>query len=360
MKFTKEHAIPLMDWYYQNKRSLPWRDTNNAYDVYLSEIMLQQTRVEAVKEKFIAFKQEVPTIKELSEIDDDKLMKLWEGLGYYNRARNLKKCAIELTNNHQATLPNNHKDLLSLPGIGPYTAGAIASIAYNQPIAAVDGNVLRVLARLFAYEHDIKDPYTRTQFEDVLNTFYQQNETFLLKKDTNAYSTLTQSLMELGALICVPNGTPNCQNCPLNKTCKAYQTQTTNRIPYRSPSKRRTIQKRTVLILKQDNNYYIQKRKPTGLLANLYEFYGIDEKQSLKKLKQQLNSLTILSMQKAFTYKHIFSHIEWHMDVYEIEVKDLTPLLQDNSLILSYKDLNTIAIPSAFKPIKDYIFTKKS
>lgn len=175
-KLTKKTAEDIVAWYNAAKRSLPWRDTGNPYDVWLSEIMLQQTRIEAVKPKYALFKKELPDIKSLAECDDDHLMRLWEGLGYYSRARNLKKCATVLVDEYDAKLPADHQALLKLPGIGPYTAGAIASISYDLPVAAVDGNVLRVLARYFAIKDDIRNDAVKKQIEDTMHDIYAEKQ----------------------------------------------------------------------------------------------------------------------------------------------------------------------------------------
>ena len=202
MKYTitKENANNLANWYLKNKRQLPWRDTNNPYDVWISEIMLQQTRIEAVKPKYEKFKNELPDITALANCDDDHLMYLWEGLGYYSRARNLKKCAIVLVNEYNAKLPQDYKTLLKLPGIGPYTAGAIASIAYGIPAPAVDGNVMRVVARLLEIRKDVRDANFRKEIEEaIMQVFSNTNDKSRLNgiRRSYLYSKRTNQMQHL-------------------------------------------------------------------------------------------------------------------------------------------------------------------
>ena len=198
---------PLLQWYEQNKRVLPWRSDPTPYHVWVSEIMLQQTRVAAVLGYYARFMQALPDVKTLAEVDEDELMKLWQGLGYYNRARNLKKAARVIMEKFSGTFPNTYEDILSLPGIGEYTAGAVASIGFGIPVPCVDGNVLRVLTRLIGDDSDITKPETKRFLRDAL--------LMAIPKENPA--AFNQALMELGALVCVPNGAPDCENCPLKK-----------------------------------------------------------------------------------------------------------------------------------------------
>ena len=248
-------AKEIAEWYQKNKRQLPWRDTNNPYDVWLSEIMLQQTRIEAVKPKFLLFKQTLPTIQDLANCEDDALMRLWEGLGYYSRARNLKKCAITLVEHYNAQLPEEYKALLKLPGIGPYTAGAISSIAYGLPAAAVDGNVMRVLARYFEITEDIRNETLKKKIEQTILECFQKDST------PSFVSNLNQGIMELGETICVPNGEARCSICPLQHTCKAHLHETTDTIPYRSALNQRKIIERTLFIIRDGDQFLIHKRR---------------------------------------------------------------------------------------------------
>lgn len=345
---NKKDANKLCDWYEHNKRELPWRDTGNAYDVWLSEIMLQQTRIEAVKEKFILFKKELPTIKKLAECDDDKLMRLWEGLGYYSRARNLKKCAIELVNNYHSKLPEEAEVLVKLPGIGPYTSGAISSIAFNKPAPAVDGNVLRVLTRISLDNRDVRDNAIKKEYEDKLQS--------LLNTYDVSSSSFNQGLMELGETICLPNGEPHCKECPFKTSCIAHKENKTAVIPYRSKLNERKIIERTLFIIRDGDQFLIHKRPSTGLLANLYEFIGINSTLSKKEIILLLEEKDIhpLKIKKLPDAKHIFTHLEWHMSAYEITVEEIQTLTSKEYFLFNKKQLSEKAIPSAFKKYVDY------
>lgn len=345
---TRKNAHNLCDWYEINKRELPWRDTGNPYDVWLSEIMLQQTRIDAVKEKFILFKKELPTIQKLANCDDDKLMRLWEGLGYYSRARNLKKCAIELVDKYNGKLPKEAEVLVKLPGIGPYTSGAIASIAYNNPYPAVDGNVLRILTRVTLDTRDVRDNSVKQKYEEKIQS--------LLNTYDVSPSSFNQGLMELGETICLPNGEPRCKDCPLKSTCKAHKEKRTDTIPYRSKLNERKIINRTLLIIRDGDQFLIHKRGSTGLLANLYEFIGVDSTLSRKEIISLLEEKDIhpLKIKKLPEAKHIFTHLEWHMNAYEITVEEIQSLVEKDYFLFNKKQLADKAIPSAFKKYVNY------
>lgn len=354
-ELKKDDMNRLVTWYKKNKRDLPWRDTGNPYDVWLSEIMLQQTRVEAVIPYFNHFKKELPTIKDLSNVKDDHLMRLWEGLGYYTRARNLKKCAEVLVKQFNGKLPEDYDSLVNLPGIGPYTAGAISSIAFHQPTPAVDGNVLRVLSRYLGIKEDIRNPRIKTQFENLIHSFYNNHQPYVSKHPTYP-SNFTQGLMELGALLCLPNTEPKCSHCPLKKNCVALKENLTSSIPYRSSLKERKIIKRTVFIVRCGNYFLLHKRPSTGLLANLYEFIGVNQYMNQKESITYIQSLGFepLHISLLPNSKHIFSHQEWHMKAYEIEVSDFHQKLDSSYRLVTKKELQSLAIPSAFKTYIDY------
>ena len=209
----EEFQEKLLAWYKSGHRILPWRDDPTAYHVWISEIMLQQTRVEAVKPYYQRFMEVLPTVYDLKEISDEKLLKLWEGLGYYSRARNLKKAACKIVEEYDGKIPDTYEELISLPGIGDYTAGAILSIAYQKPYPALDGNVFRVLTRVFANPVDILSTKGKKEIRDLLLSILP----------TSDNSSFTQSLMELGAVVCIPSGEPHCHACPLKHMCIAHQ-----------------------------------------------------------------------------------------------------------------------------------------
>lgn len=352
MKYTikQENAEKLVDWYNTNKRQLPWRDTQDPYDVWISEIMLQQTRIEAVKPKYEQFKKELPNIDALANCEDDHLMYLWEGLGYYSRARNLKKCAILLRDEYASTLPQEYTTLLKLPGIGPYTAGAIASIAYGKPAPAVDGNVMRVIARLLEIRKDVRDVSFRKEIEETIMQVFSNGS----KKEF--ITSFNQGLMELGEVICIPKGQIKCTTCPWNTNCMAYAHHTVEQIPYRSPLARRKIIQKTLLIIRDGDQFLIHKRPNEGLLAGLYEFIGIDKQMNAKEIIQFLeeNQMHPLHIKKLPNSKHIFTHLEWHMQAYEIQIAQIESFQQDDYMLLNKKDLAHRAIPSAFKTYIDY------
>ena len=223
----KQIVSPLVEWYRENKRILPWRDQDNAYYTWVSEIMLQQTRVEAVKPYFERFITELPDVRALALCPEKKLMKLWEGLGYYNRVRNMQEAARTVTVEYGGVLPADHQKLLSLKGIGSYTAGAIASIAYHIPVPAVDGNVLRVISRITESREDIMKQSVRKKIEEEL----------LAIMPGDCPGDFNQALMELGAVICVPNGSPKCGECPAAFCCKAYRHGTVEELPVKAKKK---------------------------------------------------------------------------------------------------------------------------
>ena len=303
-----EIVQPLISWYRQNKRILPWRDQKNAYYTWVSEIMLQQTRVEAVKPYFLRFIGELPDVKALAECPEEKLMKLWEGLGYYNRVRNMQSAAQVVVAEYGGVLPASYDELLALKGIGSYTAGAIASIAYDIPVPAVDGNVLRVFSRITEDRQDIMKQSVRSQVEEKLLG--------IMPKD--APGDFNQALMELGAVICVPNGQAKCAECPIAFTCLAHRHDKADMIPVKAPKKARTQDNRTVFIIQDGECTAIRKRPEKGLLAGLYELPNIQghlkSEDALLYVKELgLDPLYIEELPPA---KHIFSHIEWRMQAY--------------------------------------------
>ena len=257
---------PLLAWYETHARVLPWREQPEPYRVWISEIMLQQTRVEAVKPYFARFMEALPTVRDLAEVPEENLLKLWEGLGYYNRARNLQKAARVIQEQYGGVIPSSYEELLKLPGIGSYTAGAIASIAYGIPVPAVDGNVLRVISRVLASSEDILKQSVKKQMEESLKAVMPADR-------ASAYN---QGLIEIGAIICVPNGQPKCGECPLASICLGRKQGLLDSIPYKTPKKPRKIENRTILLIESDGAYMIRKRPEQGLLASLYEFPSLD------------------------------------------------------------------------------------
>ena len=247
----EEIVSPLVEWYRENKRILPWRDKNNAYYTWVSEIMLQQTRVEAVKPYFQRFITELPDIEALAECPEEKLLKLWEGLGYYNRVRNMQEAARTVKNEYNGRLPEDYQALLSLKGIGSYTAGAIASIAYGIAVPAVDGNVLRVISRITESTEDISKQSVRKKIEQQLQQIMP----------SECPGDFNQALMELGAIVCVPNGQAKCEECPVASACLACRHDKVEGIPVKAPKKARTLEDKTVFII-QDGEYTAIRKRP--------------------------------------------------------------------------------------------------
>lgn len=308
----KEIVSPLLLWYSENARDLPWRRTKDPYHIWVSEIMLQQTRVEAVKPYYARFLKRLPTVADLAEIQQDELNKLWEGLGYYSRARNLKKAAEQITQEFGGYFPNTHAALLSLPGVGPYTAGAIGSIAFELPTPAVDGNVLRVYTRLTENRTSIADTALKKQVTAALADIYP----------TGHCGDFTQSLMELGATVCLPNGRPLCERCPLKDLCLAHQHGTQLEYPVMPPKQKRKKQKLTVFLLTVDDMVALNKREPTGLLAGLWEFPNTEGHLSPTEAATFLRQYDLqpTAIVPSVNHKHIFTHIEWDMTAYRVSV----------------------------------------
>lgn len=344
---------PLLEWFEVFARTMPWRSNPEPYWVWISEIMLQQTRVEAVRAYFDRFIAALPNIESLANIEDEKLMKLWEGLGYYSRARNLKKAAIVCVEQYHGELPRTYEELLKLPGIGSYTAGAIASIAYEQEVPAVDGNVLRVISRLLAWEEDITKQSVKRKMEAALLK--------LMKRVHPNPRTFTAALMELGALVCIPNGAPCCMECPWKSICLARIQKKVERIPVKKKKIVRKIEERTVFLIQDGDLTAIKKRPSIGLLAGLYELPNIEgfySEQEVKRIWEEKLKLP-LTVERLKDGKHIFSHIEWHMQAYRVIIPKI---LEQNKLLreqegelffVTQEELNTnYALPNAFKTWK--------
>lgn len=346
-------AWPLCRWYEAKKRDLPWRKDTNPYHIWISEIMLQQTRVEAVKPYYARFMEQLPDVSALADCPDEQLMKLWEGLGYYSRARNLKKAAQVCCGNYEGKLPGTWEKLLALPGIGSYTAGAIASIAYGEQKPAVDGNVLRVAHRLLACADDILSQKVKKALEEKLEAS--------MKRTGVAPGTFNQALMELGACVCIPNGEPLCSDCPWERICLAHQQNRTGEIPWKQPKKPRKIENRTVLIVTDGEYLLLRQRPQTGLLAGLYEPLQTEGTLDASEAERLWESIVPVPAQidAAPDGKHIFSHIEWHMKGWKLSVPHLLAyreeLEKQGYLTVSRQEIREqFAIPKAFAAWKEF------
>ncbi len=327
---------PLLAWYNENKRDLPWRHDPTPYRVWVSEIMLQQTRVDPVIPYYLRFMEHLPDVESLAKIPEDQLMKLWEGLGYYSRARNLQKAAKTIVK--QKCFPSDFEGWRALSGIGDYTAGAICSIALGLPTPAVDGNVLRVLSRIIGSYEDIASAAVKKRFTEDLQKIYPLDHT----------SEFTQSLMELGAIVCLPNGAPLCDKCPLKSQCVAYQKGLIDEIPVKTAKKKRKIEKKTVFLFRFGDKIALNRRPAKGLLANLWEFPNQPEHIKLEDLNA-FNSKNIKALPAS---THIFTHVEWQMIAYEITLDE--PLV-DYEWVTIDEALHQKAIPSAFRCYTNYL-----
>lgn len=334
----------LIPWYEAHKRELPWRQDREPYHVWLSEIMLQQTRVEAVKEYYRRFVTALPTIPDLAEAPEEQILKLWEGLGYYNRVRNLQKAAQTICAEYTGVFPSEYAQIRSLSGIGDYTAGAIASICFDAPTPAVDGNVLRVYSRLLADDANIDLQTTKKRITRKLQETYPQKNPGIA----------TQALMELGATVCVPNGAPRCDVCPVAEICQARKQDTWRNLPVRSEKKKRKIVDKTVFILLTEDTVALHKRSASGLLAGMWEFPNVDVKLDKQEAVTQVTGWQTepvdLLMQTSYT--HIFSHVEWHMTAYYIRCRKTNKKWK----WVTKESLDeTYALPSAFRPFREQI-----
>ena len=334
----------LIPWYEAHKRELPWRQDKEPYHVWLSEIMLQQTRVEAVKEYYRRFVTALPTIPDLAEAPEEQILKLWEGLGYYNRVRNLQKAAQTICAEYTGVFPSEYAQIRSLSGIGDYTAGAIASICFDAPTPAVDGNVLRVYSRLLADDANIDLQTTKKRITRKLQETYPRKNPGIA----------TQALMELGATVCVPNGAPRCDVCPVAEICQAREQDTWRDLPVRSEKKKRKIVDKTVFVLLTEDTVALHKRSASGLLAGMWEFPNVDAKLDKQEAVTQVTGWQTepvdLLMQTSYT--HIFSHVEWHMTAYYIRCRKTNKKWK----WVTKESLNeTYALPSAFRPFREQI-----
>ena len=329
----------ILNWYQNNKRSLPWRKDKDPYHVWVSEIMLQQTRIEAVIEYYERFMKRLPTIQSLSEIPEDELLKLWEGLGYYSRARNLKKAAIQIMEEYHGV--RSYAEILSLPGIGDYTAGAISSICYNLGEVAIDGNVMRVYTRVNDLDLDISDLKVKKEIGDEIKK--------ILPLESGDFN---QGIMELGETICIPGGIPKCDICPLKEHCLAHKNHHELEIPRKILKKDKKEEHYTVLLLECNGLYALRKRE-IGLLKNMWEFPNMEGNLSIQDIKKRIPN--IIKIHKGITNTHIFTHKKWFMKSYVISIQEL-----DTSYHwVSLKDIqNKYALPTAFMPFYHFISKK--
>ncbi len=322
--------VPLLAWYRENARVLPWRSDPTPYHVWVSEIMLQQTRVAAVLDYYKRFLEVLPTVKDLAECPEDRLMKLWQGLGYYSRARNLQKAARQVMADFGGTFPDTFDAIRTLSGVGDYTAGAISSIAFGRAVPAVDGNVLRVVSRLTLDRRDVTKPEAKKDITAALQRTMPRE----------APGDFNQALMELGATVCLPNGAPLCEKCPARDFCAAHRAGAELDLPVKSLKKERRVEERTVWLIFREGKVALRKRPDKGLLAGLWEYPNEREGSPCPVTGKE---------EFAASGKHIFTHIEWHMTAYTLEAEsDALPpgwVWADKAALRELYSL-----PSAFAP----------
>ncbi|WP_283123958.1 A/G-specific adenine glycosylase [Angelakisella massiliensis] len=335
----QQMAQPLLDWYDKNARVLPWRSQPTPYRVLVSEIMLQQTRVDAVKPYFARFMEALPDLESLAAAPEQTLLKLWEGLGYYNRVRNLQKAAQMVMRDYGGVLPRDPEELKKLPGIGDYCAGSISSIAYNVPCPAVDGNVLRVITRLTGDFSDIASPATKKAITAAVKQIIPARA-----------GDFNQALMELGALVCLPNGAPLCGQCPLAGICMAREQDLTSQIPVKAPKAARKQEEKTVFLLLCQGNVALVQRPEKGLLAGLWEFPScpgrLKKAEALSRLREW--GFEPKEVEKLPGSRHIFTHLEWLMAGYLVRLEQ--PPQKTDFLWVSLREaLEQYPIPSAYQ-----------
>ncbi len=339
MKEERLHQLtaPLMAWYDLHKRELPWRETRDAYRIWLSEIMLQQTRVGAVLGYYEKFLAACPTIFDLAALDEDALFKLWEGLGYYSRARNLKRAAEMVVREYGGAFPKTVEGLKKLPGIGDYTAAAIASIAFGASEPAVDGNLLRVSARVAGIRKPITEDKVKKEIRELLRA----------AMDTQRPGEYNQAMMDLGATVCLPNGEPLCEKCPARAFCEAYREGLTQVLPLRQEKKKRRGEEKTIFLLTRGGKLALHKRGDKGLLAKLWEFPNVEgnlDEASAQLALAQLG-FTVKEIKPLTPAKHIFTHVEWQMKGYLCAVEGENEAF----VFVDLTQFEESAIPSAFR-----------
>lgn len=340
-ELLKKLPDALLPWFEQNARPLPWRRDREPYHVWLSEIMLQQTRVEAVKGYYVRFLQAVPDIASLATADPDRLAKLWEGLGYYSRVRNLQAAAQQIVDRHGGVFPSDYDSIRALRGIGDYTAGAIASICFEQPTPAVDGNVLRVIARITGDARPVNEEKTKADIRCTLREVYPAGHC----------GSFTQALMELGATVCVPNGAPDCTSCPCRNFCRSSSGDW-RMLPVKAAKKPRRKQPLTVFNLRCGELTAVRKRGSEGLLAGLWEFPNVPgcltAEEAVRQAEQWGVRPSELTQERQYT--HIFTHVEWEMRCFYLSCRE-TPdcfVWADETALRE-----EIALPTAFRVFRD-------
>ncbi|MBQ6388825.1 MAG: A/G-specific adenine glycosylase [Mogibacterium sp.] len=354
-KKTDDLAGILLEWYDSNRRILPWREDPSPYHVWISEIMLQQTRVEAVRGYYARFLEALPTIESLAEADEDLCAKLWQGLGYYSRVRNLHRAAIRIVDEYGGVMPQTVAELTKLPGIGPYTAAAIASICFDERIPAIDGNLLRVFSRMTGYDQDIRSGAAKSAAQAFYEELFPQERC----------GDLNQALMDLGAGICLPNGAPHCEDCPWQEHCRARSDGTCQQLPVVLPKAKRKIEQKTVFLIYYQGRLVLRRRPEKGLLAGLYEYPNADGTMTAEDILSYLRTLGFSAVRYRSLPEatHIFTHREWHMTGWEILADEWEEFAsgeprEHELFLVTASDLQDVySIPSAFSKYTEQIRT---
>lgn len=346
-QFTKQFSQSLVEWFLQEKRDLPWRHTSEPYKIWVSEVMLQQTRVDTVIPYYNRFIEKYPTAEKLAYAPEEELLKMWEGLGYYSRARNLQAGVREVVETYGGKVPDNRVDISKLKGVGPYTAGAILSIAYGQPEHAVDGNVMRVLSRVLNIDADIALPKTKKIFEDAVTQLIDPNNT----------SAFNQGLMELGALICTPTS-PKCLLCPVRDYCTAFHEGDPTSLPVKSKKvKTKNIDYDVFVVSDSTGRFLLEKRQEQGLLANMWQFVmieRIENEESLSKVEKQYG----LVLDKQYTvpivnFTHVFSHLKWHIESRLVDAQHVQGDLPEGAVFFTKEQIIQLPMPVPMLKIWD-------
>ncbi len=333
------------DWFEANGRELPWRQTRDPYAIWVSEVMLQQTRVEAVLGYYSRFMEAFPTVEALAEASLEQVNHLWQGLGYYRRAALLHRGAQYICQVCGGRVPGTARELRQVPGIGAYTAGAVASFAYGEEVPAVDGNVLRVLARIYGIEENVDLPAVRRRIEEIAQHMIPPGRVW----------SHNQALMELGALVCIP-GTPRCAVCPVAEYCTARARGEASSLPVKNEKKKPRVVPRTVYIVTDGQNILLHRRPAEGMLAGLWEFPGWPDEDSPRGLDPDTLPCDILFQREAVQAQHVFTHRVWEMRGVRVQVEGMNwQELDEDYRWIPREELKNFALPSAMRAFAAYV-----
>lgn len=344
----KEHSFKenIVTWFEKNQRAIPWRETTNPYYIWLSEVMLQQTQVKTVIDYYHRFIARFPTIEDLSQAHEDEVLKYWEGLGYYSRARNFHTAVKEVEAEYGGLVPNSPEKFGKLKGVGPYTQAAVMSIAYNQPLATVDGNVFRVWSRLNNDSRDTKLQSTRKAFEKELQPYVNEEA-----------GTFNQSMMELGALICTPKN-PLCLFCPVQENCEAFKEGTVLELPVKTKNVKKKTVEQSIFLIRNNKEHYLIEKRQEKLLNGMWQFLMFEEPNALEQLEAKLGMSLTIAEEKVCQFKHQFTHKTWNMQVYSVIEEVNISEEELNKKNMAWFDLDTrqdYTMPVSMNKIYEFI-----